>query len=151
MMTSLKDRFESHVSPEPNSGCWLWGAFVRKNGYGQFKMPNSRVALAHRAAYEIYRGVIPSGMCVCHRCDNRACANPDHLFLGTQAENLRDMREKGRGVVGESHGSSKLTEADVLAIRIDGRGLGAIADEYGVGKMQISRIKRRKRWAHLDA
>jgi hypothetical protein len=83
------------VSPEPNTGCWLWlGAPVDWKGYGRFYRDGAAV-LAHRAAWGLFRGE-PADLRVLHKCDNPACVNPDHLFLGTQLDNIRDRDAKGR-------------------------------------------------------
>jgi hypothetical protein len=87
-------RFEAKYIPEPNSGCWLWDASVNTAGYGQLNI-EKRPRLAHRLAYEHYVGPIPEGMHVCHRCDVPACCNPNHLFIGTHLDNMRDMDAKG--------------------------------------------------------
>ena len=97
----MADRLLRHCTPEPNSGCWLWlGATVQSRGgalYGVIggKVPRRR-EFAHRAAWEEWREPIPPGHKVCHRCDNSLCINPDHLFVGTQRDNIRDMHAKGR-------------------------------------------------------
>lgn len=90
----LMDRFLQHVSPEPNSGCHLWTAAVTGKGYG--KITDKSADLAHRVAYILFVGPIPDGLCVLHKCDMPSCVNPDHLFLGTRADNLADMDRKGR-------------------------------------------------------
>lgn len=93
----LVERFEAKCMPEPNSGCWLWLSTVTRKGYGMFRLHRSEQRQrANRLAYAIYRGPIPAGMMVLHRCDNPGCVNPDHLFLGTAADNTNDMIGKGR-------------------------------------------------------
>jgi hypothetical protein len=99
-------RFESKVLR--TEGCWLWTAGI-KHHYGQFRV-GIRQCLAHRVAWELYCGSIPEGMCVLHNCDNQLCVNPNHLFLGTQLDNIRDRNNKGRT-------AHRLTEEQVLEIR----------------------------------
>ncbi len=89
-------RFEEKSIPEPNSGCHLWLAAVDKDGYGVFQLRKGKTTRAHRLAYELYKGVAPGRLKVCHSCDVTSCVNPDHLFLGTSDDNNKDMDKKGR-------------------------------------------------------
>ena len=152
------ERFESKCFPDPNSGCWIWGGQLgqkHKNSgpYGMFQI-SQRDYAAHRVSWELYRGEIPDGMYVCHKCDVPYCVNPEHLFLGTALDNTRDMIQKGRNacVVGVMNPVSKLTEAQVLEIRARLKKHGdakRLAKEFGVSSAQITAIKQRRYWAHL--
>lgn len=122
-------------------------------GYGQIQS-RGRHWYAHRVVWEMARGPIPDGMVVRHRCDNPPCVRLDHLLLGTNADNTRDMMERGRGkqprFEKEDHPSSKLTERDVAEIRRTyargGVTQTTLAAIYGVGQNHISRIVRRESW-----
>lgn len=140
-------------------GCWIWtGSKVR--GYGQFKLPAAatgsapKMVKAHRFSFELARGPIPDGAFLCHKCDVRACVNPDHMFVGTPADNMRDKVEKGRLVTcpGERNGMAKLNREDVARIRemlAAGIFQRTIAAQFGVNQQTISKIKLGRRW-HLD-
>jgi len=142
------ERFEDYVSPEPNSGCWLWdGGGERQAGHCQIEF-NGRWQYVHRFAFERYCGPIPPGLCVCHKCDVPCCVNPDHLFLGTRADNNTDMKQKGRQVKGIKHGLAKLTPEQVLAIR---NSTGSVAKRYSVSRHTIWAIRKRKAWQHLSS
>jgi hypothetical protein len=91
----MKNRILSDSIPEPTTGCWLWLRSRDKDGYGSLRA-DGRTRRAHREAYMAYMGPIPDGAHVLHKCDTPACVNPDHLFLGTQRDNLRDCVVKGR-------------------------------------------------------
>lgn len=145
-------RFWTLVSPEPNTGCWLWMGSYASDGYGQVA-ERKRVFRAHRVAWRLVNGDIASGLEVCHRCDNRACVNPSHLFLGTRLENEQDKDRKGRRPRGERSGNAKLTNETVLAIRreyastrIRQRDLAA---KYGIGQASVHYIVTGKHWSHL--
>ncbi len=92
---SVERRFIGKVSKTGADGCWVWMANTFRNGYGGFTL-NGKHTLAHRASWVIFNGEIPTGLQVLHKCDNSLCVNPDHLFLGTAADNIYDMVSKGR-------------------------------------------------------
>jgi len=147
---TLRERFEGKFIPEPNSGCYLWESTIEGDGYGQIRK-NNRYTMAHRVSWELHNGAIPEGLCVLHRCDTPSCVNPDHLFLGTPTDNARDRDEKGRGNPrkGEDHGSAKLTEEDVRAMRASLQSCGKLAFIFDTAKSNVSAIKRRDTWKHL--
>ena len=137
------------VREEPNTGCWLWVGYIDDSGYGVFRMDN-KIRGAHRVSWNLWRGNIPPGLFVCHHCDVRFCVNPDHLFLGTAAENQADMKRKGRSVFGSNSSRSKLTEADVLEIKLllrEGklkkREIGRL---FGISTSNIWHIHRGENW-----
>lgn len=148
--TNILLRFESKFIREPATGCWIWTAGLMGKGYGQFYISGGNTRLAHRISWELYKGPITAGLSVLHRCDRPRCVNPDHLFLGTPADNAADCKEKGRKPQGETHSNAKLSEADVQAIRgRPGKTHAGLAREYRVTPAHISLIRRGKRWRHL--
>lgn len=166
MRPSLIERFWAKV--ERGDGCWLWGGFRDKNGYGQCKVAG-HVMRAHRCAWMLAYGAFPlPGILVCHHCDTPSCVRPDHLFLSTPLGNMRDAVAKGRMATGEGHGTRlhpgsvprgvqrrgvKLTEAAVRAIRARYRAGAAtqraLAVEYGVSYSLVSLVVKRKTWDHV--
>jgi hypothetical protein len=158
--TPALERFWRSVDKSP-SGCWLWTATKTTFGYGVF-WADGRLHKAHRWSYELLRGPIPKGLHALHHCDTPACVNPEHLFLGTQADNVADMRAKGRGFDippekaphGERNGHARLTAELVLAIRAACAGDDLhreIAARFGVSAGQVSHIARGGSWRHLLA
>ena len=146
------DRFWERV--KKTNGCWEWQGAVSDTGYGKACIGHQRTMNAHQLAYILTHGPIPKGHVVCHRCDNRRCVNPDHLFLGTQGDNVRDMTAKGRNRYvpryGEDNPSSKLTREDVSEIRRRWARGGIrqidLAHMFSVSDTQISNIVRGKHW-----
>lgn len=132
------------------TGCWnVISHALNDKGYTKV-MRNRRVIRVHRYSYELTSGPIPDGFFVCHRCDNPTCINPEHLFLGTNKDNMRDAARKGRTIHGKAHRSSKLTEADVKAIRANKiSSQSDLGRKYGVCQSQISCIKNGKTWNHV--
>ena len=92
---SVIDRFEQKISPDPNSGCWLWTAFVNNHGYGVMSV-NGKCQRAHVISWEIYKAMPRGDKYVCHKCDTKSCVNPGHLYLGTPSQNIRDFVSTGR-------------------------------------------------------
>lgn len=135
-------------------GCWLWTG-SRNKDYGQLARPINGVTSAHRLSWMIHFGAIPQGICVCHHCDNPPCVRPDHLFLGTKADNNRDMVEKqrSRAVCGERHPCAKLRIVDVLEMRKlhenEKVGCRKLAKRFGVSLTTVKEIFRRKIWRHI--
>jgi hypothetical protein len=139
-----KERFDRLWIPEPNSGCWLWMGGTSLCGYGRF-WGGDKMYAAHRWSWTHYRGSDPGDLVVQHKCDTSLCVNPDHLTVGTQAENIADKVRKRRQARGERIGTSKLSNAQVDEIRsrLTGRrGEGVrLAREFGVTTSAISGIK----------
>ena len=130
----LQVYIEDRAVPEPNSGCWLWELHHASNGYGQATIDGATIG-AHRLSYVAFVGVIPDGMVVCHKCDVRCCVNPEHLFLGTHSDNIRDRDMKGRQARGERHGSvtrpERIVRGDAHPRRIDPtRWNGLLGDQH---------------------
>jgi hypothetical protein len=132
-----------------DQGCWNWTAARPDGRYGIIATFQGGNRYAHRVSYEHHKGPIPKGIFVCHSCDNPACINPDHLFLGTPAENTADALRKGRMARGE-RSNSKLTEHQVRAIRESRARLVDLANRYGVTISAICHIKSRKNWKHVS-
>ncbi len=152
-MKSLKERFDSKWMPEPYSGCWLWVGSARnvhpaKRVYGEF-VYREKHCLAHRVSWILRNGDIPAKLNVLHSCDTTLCVNPDHLFLGTQADNIADRVRKRRSAIGERVGRAKLTEREVLLINSEIGSLRKIAIKYGISRTHVAYIKNGRTWRHL--
>ncbi len=171
---TTRARFEAKFISNESTGCWDWIAAKSGSGYGSFgmgKRPNVKICLAHRVSYSLYRGEIPAGVCVLHRCDNPGCVNPDHLFLGTHQDNMADKVKKNRqaknhvkpgmAASGEKHGHAKLTKDDVEEIRrvyvpgvfgagryreANNLGSRALALRFGVRRQTILSIVKGNTW-----
>lgn len=164
LTTPPEIRFWNKVKKQPGDGCWEWQGCITKNGYGRFGVLARKLSVwTHRYALELAGIEIPPGMCACHKCDNRKCVRPDHLFVGTLADNVRDMRAKGRNRTcpnpekfsprGSKHYAARFTESQVVEIRkryaeggISFRKLGTL---YNSPPEAIAKIVWRKTWTHV--
>lgn len=147
------------VMPHMETECWIWESYKDKDGYGLHVHPtqNRRKIRAHRMAYLLHYGVDPKEKSVLHHCDNPPCVCPDHLFAGTQKENMQDMIKKGRrtqpDVSGTRNGRAKISEKDVLFIREHYRnGMKGkdLASRFGVSVSTIKRIWKGENWKHIS-
>jgi len=163
MKKTAEERFWEKVKIGAESDCWEWTGHIyhpspanpNKLPYGKF-FANSKLFLAHRYSYELHNGPIPPGMSILHKCDNPKCVNPAHLFLGTHADNMQDVYQKGRKSLkgfgaGEGNSHSTLTDDDIRKIRslFPIHSTREIAEIFGVTQEHISRIVARAVWKHV--
>lgn len=136
---------------QPNK-CWVWRHKSLREGYGQVRFGRSQNFSVHRVSYTLFKGRIDKGKSVLHICDNRRCFNPNHLFLGTQKDNIHDAIKKGRNTRGEKQWSAKITGKEVKEIR-EIASCGAphreIAKAFGLSQANVSRIVSKKLWKHI--
>lgn len=160
----VEERFWDHVDSGPSDDCWVWQGAKQAAGYGYLTLtrtPRTWVK-AHRLSWEIHNGPIPDGLSVCHHCDNPPCVNPDHLFLGTTADNNADRHSKGRsrgGTIGNKRDVRGTANPNVVLTEVEVRAIdamlkadvsyGEIAKVFGVGQTTVWKIKARRSWAHL--
>lgn len=150
---TLEQRFLEKVNMLGESDCWNWEGACYSNGYGQIAIAlgakcKRKNLLAHRVSYTLYCGEIPDGMVICHTCDNPRCVNPNHLFLGTQQENLADMTSKGRRKYPVDFGGSNriLNEDSVLEILLSGDTSASLSRKYGVTDAAIRAVRNGITW-----
>jgi hypothetical protein len=166
-MIELGSRFWSKVDKTPGHGpdgaCWIWTASIAATGYGEYRSDSGRTVSVHRHVFKSIHGPLTREQFVCHACDNRACLNPDHLWLGSAADNSRDAMMKGRTAKGDTHGwklhpekiprgfqlgHTRLTDDEVRLMReayCCGTSQLELASMYGVHKSMVSLIVNFKR------
>lgn len=153
------ERFMRWIGKQPD-GCWRWMGSIKsrndrpqKEWHGQWRSASGEIELTNRAAWRLFVGPIPPRAQVLHKCDVPRCCNPDHLFLGTQADNVADMWQKGRArpvsSVGERHGLAKATEELVRQIRMSKQSVAEIAKETGLSRATIHAIRQCETWKHV--
>lgn len=152
--SDIEKRFWEKVDLVCPGDCWEWTGAKYSNGYGHIHVRNpNRHLLAHRFSYELFNGEIPAGLCVLHRCDNRGCVSPHHLFLGTHSDNIQDCLSKGRFNAYDRHGEAnpncKLREKDVIEIRSSNESNQTLAIQFNLDPQTIHRIRNRKLWPHI--
>lgn len=149
-MKSVIERFDSKI--EKTKDCWNWIGAIKKDGYGQFSLSSEKSFLAHRFSWILNNGDIPKTLCILHKCDNKKCVNPKHLFIGTNQDNSNDMCKKGRQSRGEN-ALAKLTIEQVRSIRKEyiPRKVSCyfLASKYGVVPKTIHNIITKTRWKHI--
>lgn len=166
----MTERFWSKVDQSGGpDACWNWTAFRDRDGYGRFQISKKVGRTSHRVAWEMENGPIPDGLCVLHKCDNPACVNVSHLFLGTRLDNNKDRHRKGRNGPrvrkygddnpsrkhpenlprGEGHAHARINEDIVRKIRASSSPSCALVAEFGLGESHVSRIRKHKLWAHV--
>lgn len=141
------------VNRDEESGCWLWKGGITPNGYGHYYTPNGKKSggSAHRTAYTLFNGEIPSGCIIRHKCRNK-CVNPEHLEIGSYKDNADDRKRDGIDYSGTKNPSCKYTEEKILEIRkryADGETQTSIAKSLGIKQGHISDICLRKVWKHI--
>lgn len=147
---TLEQRFWFYVDKKQKNDCWHWTGSCNNKGYGRIQINKKNIA-AHRLSWKIHFGMIPKDLCVLHTCDNPKCVNPNHLFLGTSEDNIKDKVDKNRQAKGENIGISKLTMNQVKEIRIlKGKfSQRKIAKMFSVAYSTIAYIHKNKTWRHI--
>jgi hypothetical protein len=145
----LFDKIERNITRIPESGCWIWMSTIEKSGYGRV-CSGKKPFYAHRVSYEQKHGPIPNGMMALHHCDVKCCVNPDHIFVGTQQDNMTDKVRKNRQAKGINHGNAKLTEDQVREIKSSSETSIKLSAKFNYSASMIRAIKNGYIWKHLE-
>ena len=150
---SVEDRFKAKLSKPDKNGCILWKGWKNNHGYGKFSI-GKKYKFAHRMAYELFVSTIPIDLQVLHKCDVRDCCNIDHLYVGTHADNMRDVSERNRhNNVGSKNGHAKLNEKDALyikeALRLKTKTCAQLARDFNTSESCMHDIKHGRSWRDL--
>ena len=151
----IKARLLASLIEDKETGCWNWVRSKNLGGYGIMRaVPvdgKNRMYMVHRVSYALFVDDIPENMCICHRCDNRSCANPEHLFLGTLNDNIQDRKNKDRSarMFGESNPFSKYDENTVRIIRASKKSGTDLGKELGIPRETIYNIRKYRSWKHI--
>lgn len=149
----INERFWSRVDKRGPNDCWEWMGGRYHSGHGSTGADINGERRTHRLSWVFHNGPIPNGACVLHACDNPPCVNPKHLFLGSQLENVADMKAKGRTAIGEQHSQARLKEDDVrniFRLKNAGCSLQELSTQFGVSKSCICSILKRRLWPHVS-
>lgn len=141
-MELARKRIIARAVKRDDSGCWEWSGCIQGNGYARINYQRTS-QYVHRLSYQSFVGPIPDGMDVCHRCDNRRCVNPGHLFLGTRKDNMQDAVEKGRQAKGFALPQTKLSNSakeQIVARAKNGERYASIARDFGISRQTAGRI-----------
>jgi hypothetical protein len=150
-MAKIEEKFWNYVQIGGRDECWPFKRTLDGRGYGQFYW-NNKAHRAHRIAFLLHNGGLPSGKCICHSCDRPDCCNPHHLWAGTHQDNSADMARKGRwnGHRGEANSRAKLTNEDISIIRnAPPRHGAALARQFGISRAHVCRIRACRVWKHV--
>jgi hypothetical protein len=153
---SMHERIWSRIDKKGPYDCWVWISGIGKNGYGYIKTRigprkegKNKYESAHRLVYTEVNGPIPEGMLICHKCNNRKCCNPSHLYAGTNQDNMNDKVRSGHSTFGSKNPKARLKESDIVQIRqlrSEGKTLKSIAEQFNVHLATIGYICQGKRW-----
>lgn len=146
----IAEKIDRNSVRVPETGCWLWVGSLTTYGYGRMTFGAKTEFLAHRLSYEQKYGKIPEGKFALHQCDIKCCVNPDHIFIGTQQDNMTDKVKKKRQAKGESHGMSKLTKDQAVEAKFSDEKPSVLAKKFKCSAVMIRQIRSGHYWRHLE-